>query len=31
MLPLIKNINKFEIDVRETGNSNIKHVYVRRK
>ena len=31
LLPLIKNINKFEIDVRETSNSNIKHVYVRRK
>lgn len=31
MLPLIKNINKFEIDVRETSNSNIKHIYVRRK
>jgi uncharacterized LabA/DUF88 family protein/Fe-S-cluster formation regulator IscX/YfhJ len=31
LLPLIKSLNKFEIDVRETNNSNIKHVYVRRK
>jgi uncharacterized LabA/DUF88 family protein/Fe-S-cluster formation regulator IscX/YfhJ len=31
LLPLIKSINKFETDIRETGNSNIKHIYVRRK
>jgi uncharacterized LabA/DUF88 family protein len=31
LLPLIKSMNKFEIDVRETSNSSIKHVYVRRK
>lgn len=31
LLPLIKTINKFEIDIRETSNSNIKHIYVRRK
>jgi uncharacterized LabA/DUF88 family protein len=31
LLPLIKNINKFDIDVRETGVSNIKHIYLRQK
>jgi hypothetical protein len=31
LLPLIKSINKFETDIRETGNSNIKHIYVRIK
>jgi uncharacterized LabA/DUF88 family protein len=31
MLPLIKSLNKFEIDERESGKRNIKHVYVRRK
>lgn len=31
MLPLIKSMNKFEIDARETGKNNIKHVYVRAK
>jgi uncharacterized LabA/DUF88 family protein len=29
MLPLIKSLNRFEIDERETGKRNIKHVYVR--
>jgi uncharacterized LabA/DUF88 family protein len=31
MLPLIKSLNKFEIDERETGKRNIKHVFVRVK
>jgi uncharacterized LabA/DUF88 family protein len=31
MLPLIKNINKFEIDERDTGKKNVKHIYVRKK
>lgn len=31
MLALIKNINKFEIDERESGKTNIKHIYVKRK
>lgn len=29
MLPLIKSINKFEVEERDTGNKNIKLVYVR--
>lgn len=31
MLALIKNINQFEIDERDTGKNNIKHIYVKRK
>lgn len=31
LLSLIKNINRFEIDERESGKNNIKHIYVRRK
>ena len=31
MLPLIKNLNRFEIDERESGKKNIKHVYVKTK
>jgi uncharacterized LabA/DUF88 family protein/Fe-S-cluster formation regulator IscX/YfhJ len=31
MLPLIKSINKFEIDERDSGKNHIKHIYVRRK
>lgn len=31
MLALLKNINKFEIDERESGKLNIKHIYVRKK
>ena len=31
MLPLIKSMNKFEIDERETGKRNIKHIYIRKK
>ena len=31
MLPLIRSINRFDIDERETGKNNIKHIYVRKK
>lgn len=31
MLPLIKSLKKFEIDERDSGKGNIKHVYVRMK
>lgn len=31
LLPLIKSIPSFEIDVRETGLQNIKHIFVRNK
>ncbi|GAB3166304.1 NYN domain-containing protein [Telluribacter humicola] len=31
LLPLIKSIDAFEVDERETGKSNIRHVYVRNK
>jgi uncharacterized LabA/DUF88 family protein len=31
MLPLIKSINRFEIDERDTGKKNIKHIYLRKK
>ncbi|MDN5287994.1 MAG: Maebl [Mucilaginibacter sp.] len=31
MLPLIKSMNKFEIDERETGKNNTKHIYIRKK
>lgn len=31
MLPLIKSMNKFEIDERETGKSHVKHIYIRKK
>lgn len=31
MLPLIKSINRFEIDERDTGKHNIKHIYIRKK
>lgn len=31
MFPLIKSINVFEIDERESGKKNSKHIYVRRK
>ena len=31
MLPLIKNINKFVIDERDTGIRNIKHIYIKKK
>jgi uncharacterized LabA/DUF88 family protein len=29
LLPLIKSMNKFDVDERETGKNNIKHVYLR--
>lgn len=31
MLALIKSINRFEIDERESGKKNIKHIYIRKK
>jgi uncharacterized LabA/DUF88 family protein len=31
MLPLIKSINRFEIDERESGKNHIKHIYLRKK
>jgi uncharacterized LabA/DUF88 family protein len=31
LLPLIKSLGKFEIDERETGRKNVKHVYVRSR
>lgn len=31
MLPLIKSINRFDIDERDTGKNNIKHIYIRKK
>lgn len=31
MLPLIRSLKKFEIDERESGRKNIKHVYVKNK
>ena len=31
LLPLIKSMNRFDIDERETGKQNIKHVYLRIK
>jgi len=31
LLPLIRSINSFEIDERDTGINNIRHIYVRQK
>jgi len=31
LLPLIKNINKFEIDERDSGINNIRHIYLKLK
>jgi uncharacterized LabA/DUF88 family protein len=31
MLPLIRSLNKFEIDERETGKKNVRHVYIRKR
>lgn len=31
LTPLIKSLDRFEIDVRQTGDVNIKHIYVRDK
>jgi hypothetical protein len=30
LLPLIKSINKFEVDERESGKGNAKHIYIRK-
>jgi uncharacterized LabA/DUF88 family protein len=30
MLPLIKSIDKFEIDERDSGKKNIRHIYIKR-
>jgi uncharacterized LabA/DUF88 family protein len=31
LTPLIQSIDKFEIDLREAGSKNIKHIYIRNK
>lgn len=31
LLPLIKNIHKFEIDERDSGVNNIRHIYLKQK
>ncbi len=31
MLPLIKSLKRFEIDERDTGKNNTKHIFVRKK
>jgi uncharacterized LabA/DUF88 family protein/Fe-S-cluster formation regulator IscX/YfhJ len=31
LLPLIKSMNVFDIDERDTGKNNIKHIYIRKK
>jgi uncharacterized LabA/DUF88 family protein len=31
LLPLIKSLNKFEIDERDSGVNNIRHIYIRQK
>jgi len=31
MLPLIKSLHRFEIDERESGKKNIKHIYIRQR
>jgi len=31
LLPLIKNINKFQVDERDTGINNIRHIYLKHK
>lgn len=31
MLPLIKSINKFEVDERDTGKPNVKHIYIKSR
>jgi uncharacterized LabA/DUF88 family protein len=31
LLPLLRSINKFEIDERDSGKNNIKHIYIRKK
>lgn len=31
MLPLIRSMNQFDIDERDAGKNNIKHIYIRKK
>ncbi len=31
LLPLLKNINRFDIDERDTGKNNIKHIFIKNK
>lgn len=31
LLPLIRSLNRFEIDERDTGKKHIKHIYIRKK
>ena len=31
MLPLIKSLHRFEIDERDSGKRNIKHIYIRQR
>ena len=31
MLPLIRSLNQYKIDERDTGKRNVKHIYVRKK
>lgn len=31
LLPLIKDVNKFDIDERDTGINNIRHIYLKQK
>lgn len=31
LLPFINSINRFEVDIRESGRNTIKHIYVRKK
>lgn len=30
LLPLIKSINRFEVDERQSGKANVKHIYIRK-
>lgn len=30
LLPLIKSTNRFEVDERESGKTNVKHIYIRK-
>ena len=31
LTPLIRSLNRFEVDVRQTADANIKHIYLRDK
>lgn len=31
LLPLIRSLNKFEVDERDSGKHNIKHIYIKKK